>query len=142
MPVRSDLYYNLVYKEKIGSRKRLLAKCSICSEFEEHAKRKSRHGIVYLAHGVRCDSEEKLKNIVDHLFSEMHKAAVDAKDHKEMWDSQSTSHPWVRVLQKHQQAIVENLIKLATDVYNDCKLLTPSIGSPAGYLICVSYVYN
>ena len=51
-----------VYSEKIGSRKRLLAKCNICSQFEEQAKKRSRNGTVYIAHGVRCDSEEKFKN--------------------------------------------------------------------------------
>ena len=118
-----------VYSNKIGSRKRLLAKCSICSKFEEDAKKKSRHGTVYLAHGVRCDSEEKLKRIVDHLYSKMHKAAVDAKNCKELWDNQSQNHPWVRVLQKQEQVTVESLIKLAIDVYNDSKLLTPSAWS-------------
>ena len=118
-----------VYHDKIGSRKRLLAKCKICSEFEEEAKKKSRHGIVYIAHGVRCDSNDKLKIIVDHLYSEMHKAAVDAKNYKELWDNHNYNHPWVRVLQNQEQVNLETLIKLAIDVYNDTKLLTPSAWS-------------
>ena len=118
-----------VYSEKIGSRKRQLAKCNICSQFEEQAKKRSRHGIVYIAHGVRCDSEEKLKNIIDHLHSEIHQAALDAKKYKELWDSQDLNHPLVRVLKKQEQTTVENLIKLAIDVYNDSKLLTPSAWS-------------
>lgn len=102
-----------VYKKKTVSRNRLLAKSSICSEFEEHGKRKSRHGIVYLAHGIRYESEEKLKNIVDHLFSAIHKVAVDAKHYKEISDNQSTFLPWVRVMQKQEQVTVETWIKVA-----------------------------
>ena len=118
-----------VDSEKIGSRKRQLAKCNICSQFEEQAKKRSRHGILYIAHGVRCDSEEKLKNIIDHLHSEIHQAALDAKMYKELWDSQDLNHPLLRVLKKQEQTTVENLIKLAIDVYNYSKLLTPSAWS-------------
>ena len=106
-----------VYHEKIGSRKRLLAKCLICNQFEEDAKKHSRNGIVYLAHGVRCDSMEKLVKIVDHFKSNAHQAAVDAKKFKELWKKQSLSHPWLRVLEKQNKVTVENLIKLAVDVY-------------------------
>ena len=119
----------LVYSEKIGSRKRQLAKCNICFQFEEEAKKRSRHDIVYLAHGVRCNSEEKLKKIIDHLFSDMHKAAMDAKTCTELWESQNLNDPWVRVLQKQKQITVENLVKLAIDVYNHSKLLTLSAWS-------------
>ena len=83
-----------VYSEKIGSRKRQLAKCTVCSQFEEHAKRRSRHGVVYIAHGVRWDSEEKLKNIINHLHSEIHQAALVAKKYKELWDRQDQNHLW------------------------------------------------
>ena len=89
-----------VYSKKIGSCKRQLAKCNVCSQFEEQAKRSSRHGVVYIAHGVRCDLEEKLKNIIDHLHSEIHQAALDAKKYKELWDRQDQNHPLVRVLKK------------------------------------------
>ena len=39
------------------------------------------------------------------------------------------NHPWLKVLKKENQATVENLIRLAIDVYNDSKLLTPSAWS-------------
>ncbi len=39
------------------------------------------------------------------------------------------SHPWLRVLEKQDKIIVENLIKLAVDVYNDSKKLTLSAWS-------------
>ena len=117
------------YHKKIGSRKRLLAKCLICNEFEEDAKKCSSNGTVYIAHGVRCDSEEKLTRIVDHFRSREHAAAVDAKKFKELWENQTLSHPWLRILQKQGQFTVQNLIKLAMDVYNDSKQLTLSAWS-------------
>ena len=73
--------------------------------------------------------EEKLKNIINHLHSEIHQAALDAKKYKELWDRQDQNHPLVRVLKKQEQTTVENLMKLAIDVYNDSKLLTPSAWS-------------
>jgi hypothetical protein len=129
-----------VYSEKIGSRKRQLAKCNICSEFKEQARKRSRHGIVYIADGVRCDSEEKLKNIIDYLHSEIHQAALDAKKYKELLDNQDLNHPLVRVLKKPEQTTVENLIKLAIDVYNDSKLLTPSAWSWPARALATAHV--
>ena len=72
----------------------------MCSKFDEDAKKHSRNGIVYLAHGVRCDSEEKRIKIIDHFRSNAHQAAVDASNFKELWDKQSLSHPWLRILEK------------------------------------------
>ena len=54
-----------IYHEKIGQRKRLLAKCLLCCEFEE-AKKFSKNGLVYIAHGVRFDTEEK--NLLSFIF--------------------------------------------------------------------------
>ena len=74
-----------VYHEKIGSRKRLLAKCLNCNKFEEDAKKHSRNGIVYLAHGMRFYPTEKLVKIADHFEGNAHQAAVDAKTIMELW---------------------------------------------------------
>ena len=68
-------------------------------------------------------------SLVDQLHSEIHQAALDAKKYKELWDRQDQNHPLVRVLKKQEQTTVGNLIKLAIDVYNDSKLLTPSAWS-------------
>ena len=38
--------------------------------------------MVYIAHGVRCDTDEKIMKIIDHLFSNSHQAAVEAKELK------------------------------------------------------------
>ena len=101
----------------------------ICSKFEEDAKKHSRDGIVYLAHGVRCNSEEKLVKSINHFRSNAHQAAVDASKFKELWEKQSLSHPWLRILEKQDKLTVENLINLAVDVYNDSKQLTLSAWS-------------
>ena len=78
---------------------------------------------------MRCDSEEKLVQIVDHFRGAAHQAAVDASKFKELWEKQSLSHPWLRVLEKQDKITLENLIKLAVDVYNDSKQLTLSAWS-------------
>ena len=79
-----------IYHEKIGQRKRLLAKCLLCCEFEE-AKKFSKNGLVYIAHGVRCDTEEKIMKIIDHLFSNSHQAVAEAKELIEMGKSRYES---------------------------------------------------
>ena len=82
--------------------------------------------MVYIAHGVRCDTDEKIMKIIDHLFSNSHQAAVEAKELKLKWEKLDMNHPWLKVLNKENQATVENLIRLVIDIYNDSKLLTPS----------------
>ena len=114
-----------IYHEKIRQRKRLLAKCLLCCEFEE-AKKFSKNGLVYIAHGVRCDTEEK-KNY--YLFSNSHQAAAEAKELKLKWENLDMNHSWLKVIKKENQATVENLIQLVIAVYNDSKLLTPSAWS-------------
>ena len=61
--------------------------------------------------------------------SRAHAAAVDAKKFKELWENQTLSHPWLRILQRQHQFTVQNLIKLAINVYNDSKQLTLSAWS-------------
>lgn len=52
-----------------------------------------------------------------------------AKKFKELLENQKLSHPWLRVLQKQDQFTIQNLIKVAIDVYNDSKQLTLSAWS-------------
>ena len=47
---------------------------------------------------------------------------MDAKKYKELWENHELNHLLIRVLKKHEQATVENITKLAIDVYNDSKL--------------------
>ena len=85
-----------IYHEKIGKKKLILAKCLLCCEFEE-AKKFSKNGLVYIAHGVQCDTEEKVMKIIDHLFSNSHQAAAEAKELKLKWENLDMNHPWLNV---------------------------------------------
>ena len=78
---------------------------------------------------MRCDSEEKLVKIIDYFRSNANQAAMDASRFKELWGKQSLSHPWLRIFEKQDKLTVENLIKLAIDVYNDSKQLILSVWS-------------
>ena len=52
---------------------------------------------MYIAHGVRCDTEEKIMKIIDHLFSNSHQAAAEAKELKLKWENLDMNHPWLKV---------------------------------------------
>ena len=52
---------------KLERKKLILAKCLLCCEFEE-AKKFSKNGLVYIAHGVRCDTEEKKRKLLSFIF--------------------------------------------------------------------------
>ena len=41
----------------------------------------------------------------------------------------STDHPWVRMIEKHKKETLEFLLRLAVDVYNDCRAETLSARS-------------
>ena len=111
------------------SKTRSLVKCLVFSEFEENAKRFSANGQVYIAHGVRCDGKKKLQDIVDHLHRSPHAAALERKKLSTEWASNSTNHPWLRTLKSNDPGVIQTLIHLAVDVYNDSKLLTPAAWS-------------
>ena len=53
--------------------------------------------MVYIAHGVRYDTDEKIMKIIDHLFSNSHQAAVEAKELKLKWEKLDMNHPWLKV---------------------------------------------
>ena len=84
---------------KLERKKLILAKCLLCCEFEE-AKKFSKNGLVYIAHGVRCDTDEKTMKIIDHLFSNSHQAAAEAKELKLKWENLDMNHPWLKVFKK------------------------------------------
>ena len=58
-----------------NGRKRIHVRCKVCKEHEDEAKKLSKNGSVAIAQGVRADGEDRLKLIVDHLQSSIHKAA-------------------------------------------------------------------
>lgn len=76
--------------------------------------------------GIQIESRQKLERVVDHLNSEAHLVALDLKKGKEAWDTQSESHPWIKILINHQSQVINHLLHLCIDVYNDSLLETPS----------------
>jgi len=47
--------------------------------------------------GIQIESRQKLERIVDHLNSKAHLVALDLRKGKEAWDTQSESHPWIKI---------------------------------------------
>ena len=106
-----------------------MVKCLVCSEFEEEAKRYAGNNRVYLADGVRCDGKKILQDIVDHLHGATHAAALEMKRLSTQWSNNSMNHPWLRTLKSNDLNVIQTLIHMAVDVYNDSKLLTPAAWS-------------
>ena len=82
-----------------------------------------------MAHGVRSDCQKKLQDIVDHLHSAPHAAALEKRDLARQWADKDKKHPWIRTLQTTDPTVLKSLVQMAVDVYNDSKLLTPSAWS-------------
>ena len=69
------------YMKKLpGSRKRLMAKCLLCNEFNDVSVQNSGRKKVPIANGIRCDSKEKLQYIVDDLLGPAHQAVFQHKN--------------------------------------------------------------
>ena len=68
-----------LFKEKTGARlkTRTLIKSLVCSEFEEEVRCYGKNNKIYIAEGVRCDDEKKLKHVIDHLYGAPHNSAVE-----------------------------------------------------------------
>lgn len=98
--------------------------CSTCHDFEDEARKFSKTGTVPMASGVRIEGKEKMKRLILHIESVPHRQALAAKKASEMWKTQSVNHPWIAMLRKHDVAVVNLLIKLAIDVYNDSLMET------------------
>lgn len=93
-----------IYHDKAATKgrkkTRVMVKCLTCEEFEEDAIRMSRNATVYAAHGMRCDGEERLKLVIDHLIGSAHDAAVQRKELEAKWCKGSSSHPWIKTIQQ------------------------------------------
>lgn len=118
-----------IYHEKQKSKTRIMVKCLTCEDAEEEVRRFSSNGFVYMAHGVRCDGEKKLKDVIDHLNNLMHKRSLEIRKNKSQWTCQSEKHPWIRILKKQNASIINMLVKMATTCHCDSKLLTPTAWS-------------
>ena len=67
-------------------------------KYNHIANKLSRNGIVPMASGIRVESKERLKLVVDHLLSDIRKK-VDGHEALElMWKEGLLSHPWTATL--------------------------------------------
>ena len=133
-----------LFKEKCRAvtarkgRKRLFIKCLICSEHEEEAKRFSSNHKVYMAQGVRCDGQKKLKDVIDHLHGTPHEAAMKRAKLMQQWNNNVPNYLLLRTMKSNDPAIINTLVHMAVDVFNDSKLLTPFAWSwPSRSLACI-----
>jgi hypothetical protein len=113
----------------IGGRKRNVIKCLTCEEFESEAKKFSANGTIPIASGITVHTKERLMRVVNHLSSASHNAAVEISIKSSQWKSQSSKHPWVNCLQRHRAEVIDTLLKMAIDVYNDSLIETPTAHS-------------
>ena len=84
---------------------------------------------VYIADGIRVDGVDRLKMVVDHLNGAAHEAALAASRLCHQWQSQQSSHPWIAIQKKYRADVLSVLVELATDVYNDSLVETPTAWS-------------
>lgn len=102
-----------------SGRNRPFILCVICRQFEDVAKKHSRTHSCPFSDGVLVDSQDKLTRVIDHLESEQHRQAVKAKTNNELWKARSDRHEWRKYLNSENEYLVNELILMATDVYND-----------------------
>lgn len=93
--------------------------CKVCKEFEDVAKKYSQNQTVAIANGIKVDSQEKFQRVIDHLEGASHKHALLAKKNAELWKARSESHHWRKYLNAENEYLVQELIRMAVDVYND-----------------------
>lgn len=60
------------------------------------SKKFSKNGTIPIADGVRCDSQNKLERIIDHLTTEAHNTATNLAQMQMKWMEQSDEHPWIK----------------------------------------------
>lgn len=118
-----------IFVSKVGNRNRPMMKCIMCESHEHEARKYSANGSVPMAIGVAIYNNERLKRVIDHIKSRSHLAAVALHVKEEQWKIQSNKHPWVHCLKKHRADVIDVLIRLAVDVYNDSILETPTARS-------------
>ena len=106
------------------ARKRLFIKCLTCCRHEEEATRFAVNHKVYITHGVHCDGQKKLKDVINHLHGAPHAAAMEKEKLEQQWNSKDSNHPWLKTMKSNDPSIVNTLVHMAVNVYNDSKLLT------------------
>lgn len=106
-------------RSKIDGKTRPFLHCNVCKEFENVAKSTSKNGSVHIANGMRVDSQEKLQRVMTHLNGKSHNDALLAKKNHELWINQSEDHVWRKYLNVQYRELVELLLRMAMDIYND-----------------------
>jgi len=115
--------------ERKDKRQRPIMKCLVCNQLEMHVRRFTVNGRIPVAQGIRVDGKDRLRLIVDHLCSAAHEEALRLKKLDDAWKDMSDAHPWVRIVKKCKAETLQLLLKLAVDVYNDCRVETVSAWS-------------
>ena len=103
--------------------------CLLCTKYELEVKRYATNGRIPVGSGVRIDGKDRLRLLVDHLLSSAHNEALRLQKLEEAWSLSSDSHPWVKVMKQCKTQTLEFLLRLAVDVYNDCRVETLSARS-------------
>lgn len=106
-------------KKKENGKIRPFIHCTICRDFEAVAKSHAKNGTVAISSGIRVDNQEKLQRVVDHIEGKSHVEAANAKIQHDLWNLRSESHVWRKFLNDENRELINSLIKLAMDVYND-----------------------
>lgn len=106
-------------KAKKGGKMRPYMHCDVCKVYEHVAKFTSKNGLVFMSNGVRVDGQDKLQRVLTHLDSKHHSEAVSAKRNQELWISRSEDHTWRKYLNYQHRELVQLLLRMAMDVYND-----------------------
>ena len=108
-------------KEVKDNRQRPVMKCTLRSKYEMEVRKFANNGRIPLARGVRVDGKDRLSNVADHLFSRAHNESLRLKQLDESGNNLSDSHPWIKVMKNCKAETLEFLLRLAVDVYNDCR---------------------
>ena len=107
------------YVLNTGNRSYRYVKCELCEKYEHVARKHSKNGTCPLASGIRADERKRIEMVIDHLFSQCHSAVTEHQRLEKLYDMQSEKHPWISILKNQRAGVVDHLIRLCIDVYND-----------------------
>ena len=100
--------------------------CKICSEFVSTSKlMAANHRVPPIASGCRYSA----KVVIDHAFSNAHKAAEDASVEQSMFEKGVEKHPWLAVIANMDKELYKKLVVFTFDIYNDARTGTLSAWS-------------
>ena len=118
MLMHENTFVKRLEKDKLHSR--IIIKCLICEKYDDAARMSSGNKkTVPYANGVRTEGRTGTMRLIDHLLGNPHSAALNAKKLHEQFISQNDKHPWLSILKTHRDEVVQCLIRLAMDVYNN-----------------------